>query len=191
MIKGPFIASRSGSFIGPYCGAPTLEDAVVASGRISRFAGHGKDLYSVLVHSLVVMDLAPERAKLWALIHDCGTESVISDIPSPFKIAEMRELEERMYLRILKDWKIPYPTKQVLADVHSADLEALAGEAWVLGPPLLKTVEPFKRRSRRAEKLVHYYIKKYPPSDTIRADGRAVKEFIARFRKYKNFLGEN
>jgi hypothetical protein len=174
--RGRVICTSSGDWVGPDNGAPSLLDAASALGKICRYAGHCKNFYSVLVHSFVVDDLAPKEAKLWAITHDV-TEVTISDVPKPFKVPEMEELESRMYSRILRDWEIPYPEKHTLL-----------GEVWTIGPPRLKQLKQFKKRSYRAEKLVRHYQKKYPPQDTIRSTGRAVKEFISRYKKYKSQL---
>ena len=186
-IKGRVICTSSGDWVGPDCAAPTIEDAACALGKLCRYAGHCKDFYSVLVHSLVVDDLTEGDAKLYALIHDT-TESVINDVPKPFKVPEIAELEARVYCRILRDWDIPYPEKHVVVQVHAADYEALCGEVWTNGPPRLRQLKMFRKRSKRAEKLVKYYSKKYPARDTIEVSGKAVREFISRYKKYKSQL---
>lgn len=183
--KGRFICTLSGGFAGPDCGAPTVHDAASAMGKLCRYAGHCKTFYSVLIHTFVVDDLTEEDARLYSLIHDV-TESVINDIPTPFKIPMMRELEARMHSRVLRDWEITYPEKHILLKVHRADHEALLGEVWTDGPPGLRLLKPFKKRSRRAEKLVQHYQKLYPPTDTIRSTGKAVQEFLRRFKLYKS-----
>lgn len=185
--KGRFICTLSGTLAGPDVGAPSVQDAASALGKLCRYAGHSKEFYSVLIHSLVVSDLTEGVAKLYSLIHDV-TESVISDIPTPFKISPMKELEDKMYSRVLRDWNIPYPEKHILIQVHQADVEALVGEVWTDGPPTLRKLKQFKKRSKRAERLVRLYQKKYPPSDTIKVRGRAVREFIDRFKSYKLLL---
>ena len=182
-LKGLCIGTRSGTWAG-VSEAPSVEDAAAAMGRIGRFAGHGKVFWSVLVHSLIVSDLAAPEAKLYALIHDV-TESMISDIPKPFKIPEMEELEARLYFRVLKDWGLPYPEKHVLAQVHQADFDAFLGEVHTIAPSGLRRLGEYRRRCKRAEKLVRQYMKKFPPSDTIWPEGRAVKEFLTRYAKLK------
>ena len=185
-FKGSVISTSAGGWAGPDDGSPTIEEVAAALGKLCRYAGQCKEFYSVLVHSLVVSDLTEGQAKLYALIHDV-TESVINDIPKPFKIPEVEELEARMYSRILKDWNIPYPEKHILIQVHQADFDALLGEARTVSPPGLKSLRQYNKRIRKAERLVKYYQKKYPPSDTIKF-GRAAKEFIRRFNQYKGEL---
>jgi len=182
--KGRVICSASGTWIGPDQAAPSVQDAAVALGKLCRYGGHCKEFYSVLIHSLIVDDLTNDEGKLYSLIHDT-TESVINDIPKPFKIPTMEELEARMYSRILRDWEISFPEKHVLVQVHQADYEALLGEIWTIGPPRLRNLKQFRKRSKRAERLVRFYQKKYPPRDTIQSTGRAVKEFISRYKMYK------
>jgi hypothetical protein len=183
-FRGRVICSSSGDWVGPDNKAPSILDAAAALGKLCRYAGHCKGFYSVLIHSFVVDDLTEGPAKLYSLIHDT-TESVINDIPKPFKIPSMEELEARMYSRILRDWGIQYPEKHVLIQVHAADYEALLGEVWTNGPPKLRLLKQFRKRSKRAERLVRHYQKKYSPRDTIESTGRAVKEFISRYKKYK------
>lgn len=185
--KGRVICASSGAWIGPDNGAPSIQDAARSLGKLCRYAGHSKEFYSVLVHSFVVADLTEGAAKFYSLIHDC-TESVINDVPKPFKIPSMEELEARMYSRIIRDWDVDYPEKHTLVQVHQADYEALLGEVWTIAPSGLKTLKIFRKRSKRAEKLIRFYQKKYPPRDTIRSDGRAVKEFINRYKQYKLLL---
>jgi hypothetical protein len=184
--KGRVICSASGTWIGPDQAAPSVQDAAGALGKLCRYGGHCKEFYCVLIHSLIVDDLTDgNEAKLYSLIHDT-TESVINDIPKPFKIPSMEELEARMYSRILRDWVISFPEKHVLVQVHQADYEALLGEIWTIGPPNLRNLKQFRKRSRRAERLVRHYQKKYPPRDTIHSTGRAVKEFLSRYKMYKS-----
>jgi hypothetical protein len=182
VFKGRVISTSSGGWAGPDDGAPTVREAAQSLGKLCRYAGHCKEFWSVLVHSFVVADLTEGPAKLYSLIHDV-TESVINDVPKPFKIPTIEELEARMYSRTLRDWKIPYPEKDYLVKVHTADFEALLGEVRTLAPPGLKQMKKYQRRVRKAEQLVKYYHKKYPPSDTIRSNGRAVKEFIRRYKE--------
>ncbi len=182
--KGKVICTSSGRWVGPDEGAPSIQDAASALGKLCRYAGHCKEFWSVLVHTFVVDDLTKEGAKLYSHVHDT-TESVINDVPTPFKIPTMKELEARMYNRILRDWKLPHPEKYVLLQVHQADFDALLGEIWTIGPPGLRNLKQFRNRNRKAEKLVKYYQKKYPPSDTVRSNGRAVKEFIRRYSEYR------
>lgn len=191
MIKGRVICTSKGHWAGPDNGAPTIEETAISLGKLCRYAGHCKGFYSVLIHSFVVDDLTKDsKAKIYSLTHDAG-ESVINDIPTPFKVSAMRELEARIYARILRDWDIPYPEKYIQAEVHKADCEALLGEIWTNGPPRLRELKQFKKRSQRAEKLVRFYQKRYPPSDTINSRGKAVREFILRFEKYKSQIEEN
>ena len=186
-FKGRVICTSSGDWVGPDTKAPSVEDAACALGKLCRYAGHCKDFYSVLIHSFVVDDLTKGDAKIYSLCHDC-TEAVINDIPKPFKIPAMEEFEARVNSRILRDWGLPFPEKHILIQVHAADYEALLGEVWTNGPPGLRQLKQFKKRSKRAEKLVRYYSKKYPPRDTINASGQAVKEFILRYKLYKSKL---
>lgn len=186
-IKGRVICTSSGTWAGPDHAAPSIEDAAAALGKICRYAGHCKEFYSVLIHTFVVGDLTSNTAKLYSHIHDT-TESVINDLPKPFKLPEMEELEAKMYSRILRDWEIPFPEKHILVEVHRADYEALLGEVWTIGPPSLRQLKQFHKRSHRAEKLIRRYQKKYPPQDTIKSTGRAVKEFVSRYKQYKNLL---
>ncbi len=190
IFRGRVIATSGGGWAGPDDGAPTVQEAAQSLGKLCRYAGHSKQFWSVLVHSFVVMDLTEGQiAKLYSLIHDT-TESVINDVPKPFKIPTIEELEARMYSRTLKDWKIPYPSKEILIQVHQADVGALLGEVRTIAPKGLARLKKYRKRIYKAERLIRYYQKKYPPSDTIKSNGRAVKEFMRRYKLLTKGINE-
>ena len=65
-----------------------------------------------------------------------------------------------------------------------SDRRALTGEVWVLGQNELHSF--FPTRDHYAEELVLQYNILYTPVDSIISDGKAVTEFLKRFRKFRS-----
>ena len=187
MAKTPtqVIYSYTGRLVGPNNLTPSLQDISTQLGRICRYAGAGVKFWSVLLHSLVVADLLPERLKIYGLLHD-ATESMVGDIPRGFKDQWVSDTEDFMFGRILEEFDIPLLNTAEHMEVKIADDRALAGEVWTVGTASLQSYYP--KRDIEAEELVLFYASKFPPEDTIRPDGMAVLEFNARFRDYKDFV---
>ena len=179
----PFIISHHGHRLGPNYPAPTIEDIAVSLGRICRFAGHCKRWYSVLQHCFVVADLLEAPYKKIGLLHD-SSEILISDVPTPFKNKELRELEDVLLKSIFKAHlgydNIP---ANVWKKIKVADSEAFAGEVWTISGFALR--DQYPDRSRTAEKLVKKYLKKYPVQECISSEGTAIMDFIRRVKNYQ------
>jgi len=176
-----YIYSYTGRKVGPAYDAPCLVDVAVQLGRICRFAGACRRFYPVLLHSFVVADLLPEHLKIYGLLHD-ATECAIGDIPSPWKPDEMRKLEGILFDQLLHSLGVSLPSAAERAEIKRADIEALRGEAWTVGPPGL-TVE-FPERSERAERLVNKYVAEFGIGECLWPEGKGVQEFLARFEVY-------
>lgn len=116
-------------------GAPSIRTIGVSLGRIMRFAGHTKYVYSVLAHSLTVAGLMPEHLSIYGLMHD-SQESLVSDVPTPMKsqVARNREqtLQQRIYIANGIPWPIPEHVQEL---VDEADHKALVAEAHILEHP--------------------------------------------------------
>ena len=71
-----------------------LEDIAHGLSLTCRFSGQCRRFYSVAEHCLHVADLAPQRYKAFALLHDAA-EAYICDIPGPLKslCSEYRDIE--------------------------------------------------------------------------------------------------
>jgi hypothetical protein len=114
-------------------GVPTPEDIGQALGRIPRFAGQTKLWYPVLAHILTVAALMPEQYAVFGLLHD-APEAITSDVPTPWKAKEQRELEHLLYERMVREagfaWPIP---EHIQNEVDKADYTALIAEAYLLG----------------------------------------------------------
>jgi hypothetical protein len=184
----PFIFSHSGQVIGPDYPAVSIEDMAVSLGRICRFAGHGLKFWPVLLHSFVVQDLVPEEAKGVALLHD-GSESLVSDVPTPFKNAAFKEIENKILNNIFwqhlsgDQYRVWNTNPHIWKMVKIADGEAFDGEVWTVGTKALRGM--YVERSPQAEKLVRKYLKKYSVDDCVRPDGLAVIDFIRRAKDYQ------
>lgn len=140
----PYIIANSGARVGPG-EQPTLKagDIIHGLSRVQRFGGQGRELWTVIQHSLVVAHIAmrmlPVNAvNLHALLHDAH-EAFTGDIPSPFKTPTMKKLQTRLDRHIRLALRVIEPTPQAIGIVKNADLRALVAEAAVVGPPCLSS----------------------------------------------------
>jgi len=179
--ENKFVVTTSG-LIGANSGVIDVEKAASALGKICRYAGNCRTFWTVLQHSLVVCDLAPAHIKLLALVHDIS-ETAISDVPSPFKNAELENTEKKIQNRLFNSLGLN-PTEQDFRELKVADLRALSGEVWTVAADELRRF--FPNRDREAETTVMKYVQQFLPQDSHQADGRAVIEFVRRFRDLHN-----
>lgn len=113
-------------------GVPSLRDIGQGLGRISRFAGQTEEWYPVLGHVLTTATIVPPIAAIYGLMHD-APESMMSDIPTPWKSPAQRELEHKLYERMCKAYGIPWPIAPEIQEmVEEADYQALLAEAVIL-----------------------------------------------------------
>lgn len=116
----------------PQGGVPSIADIAQGLGRMVRFAGQSPVFYTVLPHTFVVADLvAPEHVP-YALLHD-SPESMIADVPSPWKTDDRRGLEDQLLERIWREHVGTALTLEVRQAVGRADLAAMVAEARLLG----------------------------------------------------------
>lgn len=104
-----------------------LDDIVWSLSRLPRFLGHTHgDPYTILRHSCLVHDLAPDDCKKEALCHDFA-EAYATDIPSPLKatLPDYCAAEQRIERVIARRFKLRYPFP---SSVKTCDLIALATE---------------------------------------------------------------
>lgn len=187
-VKKPFIYSYSGQKLGPDWDAPCIEDIAVSLGRLARFAGHSVRFWPVLLHSMTVCDLVMEEAKGCALLHD-GSEAVFNDIPTPHKSQENKKAEGIVLDKIFKAHlsESHYSTYKTNPDIWKmvkiADTEAFLGEVYVLGTQALRSL--YTERSRKAEKIVRKYLRKYQTDDYLQPSGLAVSDFIRKVKDYQ------
>ena len=104
-----------------------LDDIIWSLSRTPRFLGHTLgEPYTILRHSILVHDLAPEDCKKEALAHDFS-EYVTGDSPSPLKhlLPDFCAIEQRVERVIARKFSLrfPYPSQ-----VKTCDLIALATE---------------------------------------------------------------
>lgn len=168
----------NGSFVGIEYGAPTLGDIAIGLGRTARFRGQLKVYYSVLAHSLVVAYLAPEEARLHALLHDAA-ESVVGDMPTTLKTEADKYRERRVLYRIYARLGLDWPHPDIVAMVKKADNRALRAEAWALGVPDLVLHSEFHPRDEKAERCVAYVLSTYDRyEDYLEPNGSMVQDYL-------------
>lgn len=140
------IATASGriyDYLNPDPGQILLGDIAMGLASAPRYAGQTERTYSVLMHSLLVAELAPPEHRLHALLHD-APEAYHCDVTSPDKQA-MRQIaraDGRMWsdydIIELRSWKAictHFGIPQEIPDaVHQADQLAMLVEAPVLQP---------------------------------------------------------
>ena len=154
-------------------------------GKIVRYAGRGA-FWCVLLHSFVVADCLPDNLKFFGLVHD-QTEVLLSDIPSPYKNPGIRRLEAKIYMAMSKYQGVRLPTRCEHLEIKAADRRSRNAEIHTgLGDVAL--IREYPLRDQAVERLSLKYARKYPPSDCIRANGRAVKEFVKRYELYKSMM---
>lgn len=114
-------------------GVPSLEDIGQGLGRIARFAGQIREWYPVLAHVLTVAAIMPPQYAIFGLLHD-APEAITSDVPTPWKAAEQREIEHVLYERMVKAYGFPWPIPEhIQHEVEKADYAALIAEAYAFG----------------------------------------------------------
>lgn len=137
--------------------------------------------WPVTLHTFVVCDLLPDRLKIHGLAHDTP-ETITGDVPKPVKTKAIEEFEKYLLRAIYKKtFRIPLPNARDHAIIKKADGDALRGEVYTVGTRRLQDEYP---RCPQAEELVLKYLAEYPPLECINPDGRAVIEFMRRFRLY-------
>jgi hypothetical protein len=177
--------SHSGAVVYPGNGTPTVKDMAIALMREGRYAGAGVRWYPVGLHTFVVCDLLPDRLKFHGLVHDTP-ECVTGDLPKPIKTEAIEAFEKWLLKKFYKRaFRVPYPTKAERAEVKVADNRAKHGESHSVGTRVLRTIYP---QDWDAQALTQLYAKKYPVTDLVKENGRAVKEFTRRYKEYKKLL---
>lgn len=82
---------------------PSLFDIAVSTARIPRFTGNCQREWVVLSHQINVANICYKMGNYeaipYALLHD-GAESVIGDIPTPFKTKDIRDIEDKLLRNI-------------------------------------------------------------------------------------------
>lgn len=115
-------------------GVPSIATMGKQLGRLVRFAGSTRDMWTVLTHSLVVASIMPEKYAIHGLMHDVP-EMCTGDVPTPWKTKAAEAREAALLDRIYRHYGIPSVTKEAHLAVKKADVMALHAEAHVLGHP--------------------------------------------------------
>lgn len=103
-----------------------IEDIAHALSNQPRFGGHLPRWYSVGMHVLNVMNLAPVDQQFDALMHDCS-EAYLIDIPKPIKdmLPDYLALEERLSRFLAQGFGFTWPLHEKVkaADRRMLELE--------------------------------------------------------------------
>ena len=118
-----------------------MEDISHGLANICRFGGHLNRHYSVAMHTLLVMDLAPVHLKQAALLHD-ASEAYLGDVIKPVK-----HILGKVYADLETNWT------NVICSKFCVD------------PELLRLIKPY---DIVALELEYKHIKKGLPSDAMR-----------------------
>lgn len=175
------VTLASGTVVSRSSGFPTRVDMAWQLGRICRYAGSAREWWPVLLHTFVVADLCPARLKFHAHIHD-SPECVGNDVPKPVKTRETSEMEEAIFERTLKAYRVSPLNAEDAELLHIADRMALYGEVWTIGNAGHR--KRYETRYPHVEVLVRDYQRRYPVTDCIDRGGRAAWEFLRRFDEY-------
>lgn len=144
-------------------GVPQLFSIGVGQGRIVRFCGQTRHMYTVLPHTQTVCELVAPQYRIHALFHD-APEVCHSDVPTPWKYGAAKRSEKKLLKRMYNHYGIKWPIPpDAMQAVEAADAAALAAEANVLMHAKRKEIWPVydehaARQTRRQLKLVPQYL---------------------------------
>jgi len=113
---------------------PPLHDMAICLGRIPRFCGNTLTYWPVLGHVINAGNIAYKMRKDnvigHCMLHD-GSESLLGDIPSPFKTKDTKSLEDKIITNVYKKYNLKV-TESILEDVEFVDRLCLILEAELL-----------------------------------------------------------
>jgi hypothetical protein len=122
---------------------PSLVDIAVGLSRQPRFGGQTRRWWSVLDHTLFGDELVkaegyarwPELRLAW-LLHDAH-EALTGDIPTPFKGADIKALQQDLDVRIYGAYFPGGPANAgyLSQEVKRIDVRTMRAEAVFVGPP--------------------------------------------------------
>lgn len=148
---------------------PALGDIALGLSRMPRFAGQTRQFWSVLDHTLFMVELArtangsspfnfrvpiDDDARRWlmrlALFHDAH-EAITADIPSTFKSSDMKYEQSLLDARLFARYNVPTQVTSFndVIDLHplvaNLDHVALLAEARLVGSPLFNNDAAVKK----------------------------------------------
>lgn len=128
----PYIHTPTGRF---YMARPVwnVDNIAHALGQNARYNGNAREFYSVAEHGVLV-SLLMEHLHIgdpFEGLHHDDTESVMSDIPSPWKpmLPDWRAIDKRLELSMRQHWGLP---ESMTDGCRTADWLALFMEAKIL-----------------------------------------------------------
>lgn len=117
--------------------APTLYDIGYALSQVPRFGGHTTRRWTVLNHLYAAWHYADAKedanVALHCLLHDAH-EAITSDIPQPWKTEDMREIQQRLDVRIYHSLKLRQPDGFTARVIHQIDNQLVYAEAKQFAP---------------------------------------------------------
>lgn len=95
-----------------------IEDIAHSLSNQCRFGGHLPEFYSVAQHSVICSQLASEKNKLNALMHD-SSEAYLLDIPRPIKgkILNYYEIEDNLMTCLAKLFSFTHPMPNEVREI--------------------------------------------------------------------------
>lgn len=142
----PYTTTHSGRHITTLDGVPSILDIAIGASRVTRFAGQGKQFFSVLAHMMWMDDLycahlanQDPAIRLAILLHDAH-EAVTSDIPSPLKTGQQKVLQEDLDKRIFNRYYHifggfnDFVASEAQKAIKDLDYRTLVAEYWEVGP---------------------------------------------------------
>lgn len=138
------IYTATGRTVSAVAGVPSIVDVARSLSRQPRFAGHGAAGWNGAAHAIYVQALAVQDGhefnyplRLALLLHDAH-EAMTGDVPTPYKNAGIRAVQDALDGRIM-DAHLPgghaafVPLKP---QIKTYDIRALAAEAVTVGPAI-------------------------------------------------------
>jgi hypothetical protein len=163
--------SYTGTHISRTFGAPNVRDIAVQSMRLVRFAGAGRIIWPVGMHSLFVADLLPKELKIHGLLHDAA-ECCVNDVPRPMKTDAARYLEAAVTARIYIHLGVPLPAPAEEKLIKVADIQAGMAEGTCgCGPRGYVDTMTSYVRDANAISILKGYLTDFTVADCMDADG--------------------
>jgi hypothetical protein len=171
--------------------SPALLDIAIGLGRMPRFGGQTRRWWTVLHHSIVTFWIMQRQGGdshvlLHTLLHDAH-EAVTADIPTTWKLAGNRTMQEQLDLRISESLLIPPSTEAQRERIALVDKAALLAEGSVVGPQGFEAIYPGAIEEDR--EVVRNVLNWYPgPEYTDGAKSKAVEEFVRMVKSHQRDL---
>lgn len=120
------IRTRSGMYVNVFDPNPdtiVIEDIAHALSMQCRFGGHLPTFFSVAQHSVECCNLAEDKYKIQALLHD-ASEAYLLDVPRPIKhnLTNYKEIENNLMVVIAEKFGFEYPLHPKVKNIDEIQL---------------------------------------------------------------------